>query len=209
MATTQDLRGFRALARRDGDFRRVLRLYGPPPERRRPPGFGTLLRILVAQQISTAAADGIWRRLEIGITPLNPERVLAFDIQGLRGFGLSLGKARYAQAIAQALLDGTLDLEAVATADDEAAIALLTEVKGIGRWSAELYLLIALARPDVWPAADLALMTAAQRLKALPLRPDTKAMTAMAEAWRPWRAHAARLLWHYYRHEAARPDQPG
>ena len=201
MAATQDLRGFRALARRDADFRRVLRLHGPPPERSRPPGFATLLRILVAQQISTAAADGIWWRLEAGIQPLAPERLLDCDEDRLRGFGLSRGKALYARAIAEALLDGSLDLAAVAAAGDEAAIAQLTRVKGIGRWSAEIYLLTALARPDIWPAADLALMIAAQRLKGLQTRPDVKALAAMAEAWRPWRTHAARLLWHFYRHE--------
>ena len=125
----------------------------------------------------------------------------------MRGLGLSRQKARYTLALADAVASGALDLEALSELADDAAIAELTRIKGIGPWTAEIYLLSALQRPDVWPAADLALMVAAHEVKGLAARPDAKAMRELAEAWRPWRAIAARLLWHYYRN--SRNRDPG
>jgi len=197
-------RGVRALARRDRDFRRVVKLYGPPPDRLREPGFGTLVKIVLGQQVSVAAADSIWLKLSTALGEVAPEAVLACADGHLCTFGLSRAKARYVAGMAQAVADGRLDFDLLERLDDEAAIAHLTAVKGVGRWTAEIYLLSALRRPDVWPAADLALMTAAQRLKGLPERPDAKGLLLLAEAWRPWRAVAARLLWHYYRHDRAK-----
>ncbi len=198
----------RALIALDPDFALVVERYGPPPSRRRPGGFATLLRIILGQQVSTAAAAAIWQRLEDGVDDVTPDCILAVDADGLRQFGLSRPKVRYAIALAKALLDGELDLDGLQAMDDEAAIAALTRITGIGPWTAEIYLLAALGRLDVWPAADLALMIAAQELKVLPARPSAQAMRQLAEAWRPYRAVAARLLWHYYGGERGRFAAP-
>jgi DNA-3-methyladenine glycosylase II len=197
--------GFRALAEGDADFARLLQAHGQPPVRRRPEGFASLLQIIVEQQVSTASAAAIWRRLAQGLGEVTPGRVLSAGAEQLCAWGLSRPKARYAGLLAVAVAEGTLDLDSLGQADDDEAIARLTQVKGIGRWTAEIYLLAALQRPDVWPAADVALMTAAQELKGLAARPDAARMVALAEPWRPHRAYAARLLWHYYRVMRGRP----
>jgi DNA-3-methyladenine glycosylase II len=199
MARLDLKRGLAELAEADRDFARVLELYGPPPRRVRPPGFATLTQAILAQQVSRASADAIWSRLAAAVAPFTPEGVLALDEPALRRLGLSQQKARYARALAAALAEGRLNLRRLARAEDEAAIEMLTALPGIGRWTAEIYLLAALQRPDVWPAADLALAIAVERLKGLPARPTARETIALAEAWRPWRAVAARLLWHYYR----------
>jgi len=196
--------GLTAVAALDGDLADVLQRHGPPPPRTRPPGFTTLLNIVVQQQVSLASARAIWGRLEAGLGRVEPARVLDFGIEDLRAMGLSLPKARYAIALAETVASGELDLDGLAGHDDEAAIAALTRVKGIGRWTAEIYLLSALQRPDIWPAADLALMVAAQDLKGLARRPDAAEMAELAVRWRPWRTFAARLLWHHYRHARGR-----
>ncbi len=195
-----------ALGRLDGDFARALKEVGPPPLRYRPPGFATLLRIIVAQQVSLASAAAIWARLEAACRPLEPGRLLALDEAALRVAGLSRQKARYARSLAETLLSGQLDEAQLQGLDDESAIEAVTAVKGLGRWSAEVYLLFSLGRPDVWPADDVGLMMGAQKLKRLPERPDARAMRALAEPWRPWRAVAARCLWHYRTHGPAVGD---
>lgn len=192
-------RAVQQLAERDPDFARALAEAGPPPLRYRPPGFETLLRIIVAQQVSLASAAAIWTRLEALAAPLQPERLLAFDEAALRGAGLSRQKARYALSLAELLHEGALDLEALDYLDDEAAVARLVQVKGLGRWSAECYLLFSHGRPDVFPAEDVGLMLGLQNLRGLAERPDGKALRAAAEDWKPLRAVAARLLWHYRR----------
>lgn len=188
-----------ALVAQQPDFGRVVAEAGPPPLRYSPPGFATLLRIIVAQQVSLASAAAIWARLEALVTPLEPARLLAFDEAALRGAGLSRPKARYALALAALLEEGGLDLAGIEALDDEAAIARLVRIKGLGRWSAECYLLFSHGRPDVFPAEDVGLMQGLQRLRGLPERPDGRQLRALAEAWKPWRAVAARLLWHYRR----------
>lgn len=192
-----------ALGRLDPDCARALEEVGPPPLRYRPPGFATLLRIIVAQQVSLASAAAIWGRLEAACRPLVPERLLELDEAALRGAGLSRQKARYARSLAETMLSGALNVSALEALDDEAAIAAVSAVKGLGRWSAEVYLLFSLGRPDVWPADDVGLMMGAQKLKRLAERPDARAMRALAEPWRPYRAVAARLLWHYRTHGGA------
>ncbi|MGQ0663678.1 MAG: DNA-3-methyladenine glycosylase family protein [Pseudomonadota bacterium] len=186
------------LAAADPHLARALATVGPPPPRQRPPGFASLLRIVLAQQLSTASAESLWRRLNASIDPLTPHTLSRRSPEGLRALGLSRQKARYALALASDVVAGRLDLDGVAALDDEAAIAAMTAVKGIGRWSAESYLLFALERPDVWPAGDLALAAAMQRLKGLERRPDPMRLKRLAEPWRPHRSAAARLLWHYY-----------
>lgn len=197
-----------ALVAADADFARVVADHGPPPSRKRDPGFGTLLRAIVYQQVSTAAGAAIWGRLESGLGEMAPAALLARDEAALRGFGLSRPKVKYARALAEALHGGTLDLDNLHLLEDEAAIAALVALPGIGRWTAEVYLLSALDRPDVMPAADVALMEAARQLKGLPERPNARQMYVLAERWRPWRSVAARLLWHYYRALKQRDPAP-
>lgn len=191
-----------ALGRLDPDCARALAEVGPPPLRYRPPGFATLLRVIVAQQVSLASAAAIWGRLEAACQPLEPGRLLALDDETLRAAGLSRQKQRYARSLAETLATGALDADRLAALDDEAAIAAVTAVKGLGRWSAEVYLLFSLGRPDVFPADDVGLMMGMHKLKRLPERPDAKAMRQLAAPWQPLRAVGARLLWHYRTHGA-------
>ena len=171
---------------------------GPPPLRRRPPGFETLARILVGQQLSVASAGAIWQRLETGLGAVTPGAVVARTDEALRGFGLSRPKQRYLRAAAEAVLDGTLDLDGLAAMEDAAAHRHMIAVTGIGPWTADIYLLSGLGRPDVFPAGDLALQVAAQRLMRKRSRPDADALLKIARPWRPWRGVAARILWSYY-----------
>lgn len=189
-----------ALAQCDADIARAYAVCGLPPVRRSPEGFEGLLHIVVCQQVSAAAGRAILARLEQAVQPLTPERLLELDDAALRAVGLSRQKIRYSRGLAGGLVGGRLDFQAIARLEDEAAIEELVRVKGIGRWSAECYLLFALLRPDVWPADDLAVQVAAQRLKGLGARPTRDEMMALAEPWRPHRSAAARFLWHFYRH---------
>jgi DNA-3-methyladenine glycosylase II len=189
-----------ALAERDGDIARHYEICGLPPERRRPEGFAGLVHIIVAQQVSAAAANTIIARLEAAARPLTPETFLSLDEAAFKGIGLSRQKARYGRALAEGLLAGSLDLDGLSGLEDEAAIERLTQAKGIGRWSAEIYLLFAMRRPDVWPAGDLAVQAATQRVKGLDERPGRAVLVEIAEPWRPYRSAAARFLWHVYRH---------
>jgi DNA-3-methyladenine glycosylase II len=197
--------GLDDLARRDADLARVEAAAGPLPWRRRSVGFAGLLQAIVGQQISNQAAAAIWRRVAALPGATDPAGLAALDDETLRGAGLSRPKVAHARALATAFADGRLEAAALASLDDEAAIAAIAGVRGLGRWSAEVYLLFALERPDVFPAADLALAAAAADLKALPGRPGPAALRDLAEPWRPWRALAARLLWHHWRHLTGRP----
>lgn len=197
---TQDIlsEALHALAKADSDVARALEEAGPPELRSREPGFEALLGAIVSQQISKAAAQTVWDRLAAAALPLGPETLLALDEEALRGAGLSRQKATYARALAEAVVSGTIDLGGLVDLPDEEVIEKLIALKGIGRWSAEIYLLFALGRADAFPADDLALMIGAQRLKRLEERPNRAALLTIAEAWRPWRGPAALLLWHYY-----------
>ncbi|MCC6006984.1 MAG: DNA-3-methyladenine glycosylase 2 family protein [Rhodobacteraceae bacterium] len=182
------------LARTEPRFAEALRLTGPLPLRRREDGFRALLDAIVSQQVSVAAADAIWGRLdEAGLT--GPEALLHAPDEALRACGLSRQKIGYARALAGA----GIDFAALRGAPDEAVISRLVEVRGIGRWTAEIYAMFALGRADVFAPADLALQEAARLLFDLPERPAERALRARAEAWSPWRAVAARALWAYYR----------
>ncbi|MBM3541250.1 MAG: DNA-3-methyladenine glycosylase 2 family protein [Alphaproteobacteria bacterium] len=196
------------LAARDADFARVVDRHGHPPLRLANVGFEALLQIIVEQQLSVASAAAIWGRVRAAMADPTPEAFLALDDAALKSCGLSRGKMLYGRHLAERVRDGALAVHALHAMDDDAAIAELVKVKGIGRWTAEIYLLAALARPDTWPAGDLALQTAAGHLKGMRRRPSEAALRAMGEAWRPWRAVAARLLWHFFRHEKLRPLPP-
>jgi DNA-3-methyladenine glycosylase II len=191
------------LAARDGDLARAIQLVGTPPPRRRPPGFASLLWIIVGQQVSTASANAIWRKLCGEGEPPTAERFLALTDEQLKAAGFSRAKMVYGRDLAASIRDGRLDLDALAAMTDDEAVGRLTAVRGLGRWSAEVYLLSCLCRPDVLPADDLALLSAAQKVKRLPARPTAGALRTMAEHWRPWRSVAARVLWHYYRQAPA------
>ncbi|MET4701495.1 DNA-3-methyladenine glycosylase II [Constrictibacter sp. MBR-5] len=191
--------GLAALSAADPDMGRAAAEAGEPAFELREPGFPTLLRAIVAQQVSAASARAIWARLEAALHPVSAEGFLALDEEAVRGLGFSRPKLAYARGLAEAVASGACDLDALADLPDDAALAELVRLKGIGRWTAEVYLLFALGRPDVWPAQDLALAVAAQKIKNLPSRPTFAEMDALAEAWRPWRSVAAILLWHYYR----------
>jgi DNA-3-methyladenine glycosylase II len=187
-----------ALAARDKDIAAALAEIGLPPPRDRPPGFSSLLRTIVGQQISAKAAATLWERLLAAVDPLSPETVAQLDLDALRALGLSRPKAVYARGLALDIVEGRIDLDRLPMLEDQAAIEHLVQIKGIGQWSAEVYLLFALGRPDIFPAGDLALQIAMQRLKRLRKRPDPKRMLRLAEPWRPYRGAAAHFLWHYY-----------
>jgi len=191
------------LAARDPDLARAYAACGLPAHRLQDPSFGGLVRIIAAQQLSNKAAAAIVARLQDAETPLTPEGARELADHDARRFGLSRPKLRYIRGIAEAVHTGELDFDRLAEADDDAVLHQLTALKGVGRWTAEIFLLFALERPDVFPAQDLALQAAGQRLKGLADRPDAPALRGIAEAWRPHRSAAARFLWHLYRHPEA------
>jgi DNA-3-methyladenine glycosylase II len=187
------------LGQADRDFARAIAEIGPPPPRGRPANFMALLHVIVAQQVSTHAAKAISDRLEAAMGAPTPEAFLALTDADLRAVGFSRQKVIYGRDLAAAFLDGRLSIHKLRRQPDEAAIAAITAIKGLGTWSAEVFLLFNLKRPDIMPAQDLALMVAAQRLKRLKERPSAKELRLIAEPWRPYRSFAARMLWHYYR----------
>jgi DNA-3-methyladenine glycosylase II len=175
---------------------------GTPGPRARPPGFGTLLRVIVGQQLSTHAAAAIWKRMEVAGVATDPSAYVAMDDDSLRALGLSRQKIAYGRGLAEAVVSGALDLDKLKKMEDEAAVDSLVLLKGIGRWSAECYLLFALGRADVMPADDLALVASAGRHLGDGTRWTPGQLRKEAELWRPWRSAAARLLWHAYHIEA-------
>ena len=181
-------------------FAAVLRQHGEPPSRKRPGGFETVLKTIVQQQVSLTSATAIWKRLRNGLDRINADAMLALDENDLRGFGLSRAKAICARCLAEEVAHGRLNFRKLPRLEDEEVIASLTRIKGIGRWTAEVYLLSALQRPDIWPAADVALMEGIRDLLGLDSRPTTKEMLVLAEPWRPYRTFAARTTWLHYRH---------
>lgn len=175
---------------------------GTPATRARKPGYGTLLRIIVGQQLSTKAAASIWQRLEDADVTGEPANFLARSDPELRSFGLSRQKIAYGRGLAEAVDGGTLNFARMGRMSDEDAIDALVSLKGIGRWSAEVYLLFALGRTDIMPADDLALVVSAGRHLGDGERWTPAQLRAEAEKWQPWRSAAARLLWHAYNIEA-------
>jgi DNA-3-methyladenine glycosylase II len=200
--------GVAALVRRDPMFAEIVRVAGVPRFRRRPPGFPTLLYIILEQQVSTAAAAAMFGRLQAAAPALAPETFQGLDDAALRSCGFSRQKMRYARDLAEAIRAGRFDPGRLHSLDDDAAMAELTRLNGFGRWSAEVYLLFALGRPDIWPAEDLGLRVAVQERTRRAARPTGAELRALAEPWRPWRSAAACLLWQSYLH-ARRRDAPG
>jgi DNA-3-methyladenine glycosylase II len=187
-----------ALAATEPAFAAVIERHGRPDPRNSEPGAHTLLRTIVGQQVSVAAARSMWAKLEAGFgSPPDLQALLDASDEALRAAGLSRQKAGYVRSLAQLVLTGELELHALPS-DDEEAIALLTRIKGIGRWSAEIYLLFAEGRRDVWPAGDLAVQIEIGRLLGLDAKPSEKQLRELAEGWRPHRGAAAVLAWHSY-----------
>ena len=187
-----------ALASREPAFARVVEKHGIPAPRNSERGAQTLLRTIVGQQVSVAAARSMWAKLEAAFgAPPDLKRLLAASDEDLRAAGMSRQKSGYIRSLASLVISGELDLEKL-PADDEEAIALLTRIKGIGRWSAEIYLLFAEGRADVFPAGDLAVMVELGRLMGLEDKPSEKQLRELAEGWRPYRGAAAILAWHSY-----------
>ena len=190
--------GLDAIATREPAIARALEIAGYPEPRIRNTGYATLLRTIVGQQVSVAAASSVWKRLEEFLGPdLPPERLLAADFDELRGCGLSRQKQGYARSLCELVVNGEIDFDSL-PGDDEDAIAQLTRIKGIGRWSAEIYLLFAEGRPDIWPAGDLGVQAGLHRILGLPERPAEKEARTLAESWRPHRGAAAIFTWHCY-----------
>jgi DNA-3-methyladenine glycosylase II len=191
-------RAARQLAACDPALGRVLSSLGPPPLWARRPGFATLLHIILEQQVSLASARAAFERLLELASPLTPRRFLLLDDGALRRAGFSRQKTAYGRALAEAVVRRDLRLAGLAALDDESARAALLCIKGIGPWTADIYLLMALRRPDVWPRGDRALAVAYQQLNGKRAAPSDDELAERATAWKPWRAVAARLLWHYY-----------
>jgi DNA-3-methyladenine glycosylase II len=189
------------LAKREEAFAKVLERHGHPEPRVSDRGATTLLRTIVGQQVSVAAARSMWTKLEAGYgAPPDLKKILKATDEELRLAGLSRQKAGYARSLAGLVLSGELDLDHLPE-DDEEAIAVLTKIKGIGRWSAEIYLLFAEGRTDVWPAGDLAVQIEIGKLLGLEGKPTEKRLRELGEAWRPHRGAVALLAWHSYNSE--------
>jgi len=200
--------GLAALQAADQRFIAILAAAGRPPLRRRTDGFAGLASTIVSQQLSSASAGAIWGRLAAAFDPFEPKAILRARPARLARLGLSAAKIRSLKAIARAIDRGELKLKTLADLPADTAHASLTALHGIGPWTADIYLLACLGHADAWPAGDLALQEAAKLAFGLPARPTAKEMQALAEAWRPWRAVAARILWTYYRAIKGREGAP-
>jgi DNA-3-methyladenine glycosylase II len=190
--------GLTALLNQDKRMRKIMKHAGRPPLRKREPGFPGLVAIIVSQQVSTASAAAIWKRVSTHYPKLSARQIAMASNETLQSLGLSGPKIRTLRAVADAITTRSLSLTKLHTLSAEEAIAMLTTVKGIGPWTAEIYLLFCLGHSDAFPAGDLALQEAARIAFDLKARPSAPELVTLAEAWRPWRGVAAKLLWAYY-----------
>jgi len=188
----------RQLAARDELLANIHATYGDPPLWQRSSGFRTLVHIILEQQVSLSSAKSMLLRLEAAIQPFTPERFLELGENHLRQLGVTRQKSAYVLHLAESIVSGSLSLRGLSRLSDEQALVRLTGIKGIGLWSANIYLLMAMRRADIWPAGDLALAVAIKELKGLETRPSPEELEKIAENWRPHRAVAARMLWQYY-----------
>jgi DNA-3-methyladenine glycosylase II len=191
-------RAARLLARRDKDLAGILKRLGPPPLWARPPGFSTLVHIILEQQVSLASAASLFARLKQNVVPFQPARMLELGENHLKALGLTRQKTSYCLHLAESITEKRLRLSQLAAMSDADVITALTDIKGLGAWSADVYLLMVLRRPDVFPVSDLALVIAVSKLKQLSRRPNGNELLELAETWRPYRSVAARMLWQYY-----------
>ena len=190
--------GARQLAARDEDLARVHALLGDPPLWGRRPGFPSLVKIILEQQVSLRSAAAMYRRIDEHVGGMSPGNVDRVGVDGLRRIGVTRQKAAYCHGLARRVLDGTLDLTAIARSSDDDGRRMLLDVPGLGRWSVDIYFLMALRRPDVWPRGDLALASALRDVKGLRALPSHEQQLDLSQAWAPWRSVAARILWAHY-----------
>lgn len=200
--------GVTELAQRDARLRDVVDAIGPPPPWERPPGFPTLVLFVLEQQVSLASARAAFRRLEEAIGEITPPSIAGASDSVLRDAGVSRQKNRYIRGLAAAVMDGSLDLHGLSGMPDDQAVAALTAITGIGPWTAEVYLLACLHRPDVWPAGDRALQVSAAEVLQLDEIPGPEALREIGEPWRPHRSAAARILWHAHLTRRGRGTAP-
>ncbi len=200
-------RGADELAAKDADLARALERFGPPPLWGRQPGFATLVRIILEQQVSLASAAAVFRNLQSTVPEMTPEHIKTLSAKGLRTLGFTRQKAAYCEGLAVSIISGQVNLAELRRMEDEAARNSLLNIRSIGPWTANIYLLMALRRPDIWPDGDLALAESARRIKGLRKRPSYERLNKMAQKWTPWRSVAARILWHAYLSENG--HQPG
>ena len=194
------------LARNDRELAGIIDRFGKPPVWRRPGGFETLVLLILEQQVSLASAKAAYERLSDVASALAPDSLLLLSDEQFRGAGVSRQKTRYIRHLSRCVADGTVRLDRLSRMDDDGVRAHLTQVKGIGHWTAEVYLMMSLMRPDVWPVGDVALQAAAHDVLDLDARPDPDTLTEIGERWRPWRSVAARILWHHYLNTVRRKD---
>src|ERR1041385_7525719 len=192
-----------SLAFRDRHLRSIYETHGVPPMWARRPGFATLLRIVLEQQVSLVSARAMFDRLRLNINPFNPEAFIDCGEAYLHSLGMTRQKAHYAIQVAESFANGHLKL--ISGLNDEDAYAKLTNVNGVGPWTANIYLLMALRRQDIWPDGDIALASATMRIRKMKQRPSFIELSRMAERWRPYRSVAARMLWQYYLAQKNRP----
>jgi DNA-3-methyladenine glycosylase II len=190
--------GLETLAWTDPDLGRVLSEFGKPPMWAREPGFPTLVQIILEQQVSLASARSVYEKLQQAVQPFSAESFSELTPRDLMELGVTRQKAGYCVGLAQSIVGKEIDLHDILYLPDQEAKNILLKIKGIGPWTADIYLLMALRRQDVWPSGDLALASALQTLKSLSTRPGIEDQHRIASAWKPWRAVAARILWHYY-----------
>ena len=192
------LEGVSYLGERDPALAQIVSQIGNPPLWARESGFPTLIHIILEQQVSLASARAAFTKLVRAAGILTPQRFLELSDQELRELGFSRQKTCYGRALSMAIIGGNLDLEGLQNLDDSTARNALMQIKGIGPWTADIYLLMALLRPDIWPSGDLALAKAVQKIKQLTDKPNPEQLNIIAERWKPFRAVAARILWHNY-----------
>ena len=196
--------GIEELTKRDRDLERIIANYGHPDPWQRKPGFATLIRIILEQQVSYASAKAAFKRLQNALDELSPENFLTLNDDELKKIGFSRQKTRYGRILAQAVLDRSLNLKGLEKLPDAEIRKQLTAIKGIGDWTVDIYLMMALQRPDVFPSKDLAVAIAVKEIKDLPIRPPAAQLETIAEAWKPYRAIATKILWHYYLNRKSR-----
>lgn len=197
-------RGIYELCLQDSSLADVVSRWGNPPFWTHAPGFPGIVIAILAQQVSLESAQAAFTRLENTISSVNPEEFLSLNDDTLRTIGFSRQKASYVRGVAHGIITGAIDLDYLESMDNEDARNSLVEVRGIGEWTADTYLLFSLRRPDVWPSGDLALAKSIQELRGLNSVPSWDEVDSIADRWRPWRAVAARILWHYYLNERGR-----
>lgn len=186
------------LAKQDEHLARILQAHGHPPLWRRPATFTTLVRIILEQQVSLKSADSMFRKLRTSIKPFTPQKLVILGPNYLRSLGLTRQKTAYLLHLSSAIIEGNLNLRGLARMSDLEVKQALMQIKGLGSWSADVYLLMAMRRADIWPAGDLALAVAVKELNGLKHKPTFEELEEFAEKWRPHRAVAARMLWQYY-----------